>query len=351
MAEIKITNLHLKYGAITALNGIDFRVKSGEIACLLGASGSGKTTLLRAIAGLEKPSSGMIEIAHRVIYDGMKNISVPAESRGIGMVFQSYALWSHWSVFENVGYGLKIRKIAPKIIKNQVADILNILGLGDLAQRFPHQLSGGQQQRVAIARALVYQPALLLLDEPLTNLDAKLRDEARIFLRQLIHQQNRTAIMVTHDQTEAISIADRILLVNEGVLCANATPFEIVNNPPNLFSAEFIGNSIKLSGKITKIINNQAQILINGFEIIGELKNHKKIGDEATIICRCEHIRITDKMADNCLKMQLQASLYMGQNWELYYQFAKDKLRIIATNTPKGNEHFIQLSQDKLWIF
>nr|WP_035974027.1 ABC transporter ATP-binding protein [Burkholderia dolosa] len=170
MDKLIVDDLHLSYGANPILKGVSFELKAGEVVCLLGASGSGKTTLLRAVAGLEQPSDGRIQLDERVFFDGAKRIDLPVEQRSLGLVFQSYALWPHRTVADNVGYGLKLRRVAPAEQKRRVQSALDQLGLGHLAERFPHQLSGGQQQRVAIARALVYNPPVILLDEPLSNL-------------------------------------------------------------------------------------------------------------------------------------------------------------------------------------
>jgi iron(III) transport system ATP-binding protein len=185
------------------------------VVSLLGPSGSGKTTLLRAVWA-QKPTQGSIIIGKNSVYNGTPRSEIPAEERNLGLVFQSYALWPHKTVFENVAYPLKLRKVAAKEITQRVQDVLDQLGLGHLGKRHPHQLSSGQQQRVAIGRALVYNPPVILLDEPLSNLDAKLREEARVFLRELIIKLGLSALMVTHDQNEAMSISDRILLLNNG---------------------------------------------------------------------------------------------------------------------------------------
>ena len=200
------------------------RYRPGEVVALLGPSGSGKTTLLRAVAGLEAPHGGSIAIGDNVFFDARARIDLPAEKRGLGLVFQSYALWPHRTVFDNVAYGLKLRNVPAAEIKARVEKALSQIGLGHLAARYPHQLSGGQQQRVALARALVYEPPVILLDEPLSNLDAKLREEARAWLRELIVTLGLSALCVTHDQVEAMAIADRILLLNAGVIEQEGTP-------------------------------------------------------------------------------------------------------------------------------
>ncbi|PSC82581.1 lipase, partial [Klebsiella pneumoniae] len=239
MIELSVENLHLTYGDNPVLKGVSMTLGRGEVVSLLGPSGSGKTTLLRAVAGLEKPTSGRIAIGNRTVYDGTPRSEIPAEERNLGLVFQSYALWPHKTVFDNVAYPLKLRKVAAGEIKERVQRVLDQLGLGHLGNRHPHQLSGGQQQRVAIGRALVYNPPVILLDEPLSNLDAKLREEARVFLRELIIKLGLSALMVTHDQNEAMAISDRILLLNNGVIEQQGTPQEMYGSPATLFAAEF----------------------------------------------------------------------------------------------------------------
>jgi iron(III) transport system ATP-binding protein len=228
MNELSVADLHLDYGtgphANPILKGVSMHLHKGEVVALLGPSGSGKTTLLRAVAGLESPRLGSIDIGERRVFDGSKSYEMPAEQRNLGLVFQSYALWPHKTVAENVAYGLKLRKMDKAEIGRRVTEVLKQLGLGHLGERFPHQLSGGQQQRVAIARALVYNPPVILLDEPLSNLDAKLREEARAFLRELIVRLGLSALMVTHDQGEAMAISDRILLLNNGKIEQQGTP-------------------------------------------------------------------------------------------------------------------------------
>lgn len=241
MIELAVDDLHLTYGDNPVLKGVSMNLKRGEVVSLLGPSGSGKTTLLRAVAGLEKPTQGSIVIGNNKVYDGTPRSEVPAEERNLGLVFQSYALWPHKTVFENVAYPLKLRKVPAKEIQQRVQDVLDQLGLGHLGKRHPHQLSGGQQQRVAIGRALVYNPPVILLDEPLSNLDAKLREEARVFLRELIIKLGLSALMVTHDQNEAMSISDRILLLNNGKIEQQGTPQEMYGSPKTLFYRRVYG--------------------------------------------------------------------------------------------------------------
>src|SRR4029453_2315385 len=197
MPDLVVENVAVRLGGIEILKSVSLTAVPGDIIALLGPSGSGKTTLLRCVAGLERPYQGRIAIGDRTLLDAKRQVELAAERRGLGLVFQSYALWPHKTVFENVAYGLRLRKVPASEIERRVNEALGRLGLGHLGQRFPHQLSGGQQQRVAIARALVYEPPVILLDEPLSNLDAKLRDEARAWLRTLIRDLGLAALYVT----------------------------------------------------------------------------------------------------------------------------------------------------------
>jgi iron(III) transport system ATP-binding protein len=260
MNVLTVNDLHLDYGsgpsANPILKGVSMHLQRGEVVALLGPSGSGKTTLLRAVAGLESPKAGTIDIGERRVFDGSKKQELPAEARNLGLVFQSYALWPHKTVFDNVAYGLKLRRMPAREIEPKVNEVLSQLGLGHLGKRFPHELSGGQQQRVAIARALVYNPPVILLDEPLSNLDAKLREEARAFLRELIVRLGLSALMVTHDQAEAMAISDRILLLNNGKIEQQGTPQSMYESPDTLFTAEFMGSNNRLPAQVVQRSGN-----------------------------------------------------------------------------------------------
>ncbi len=246
--KLVVEDLHLAYGDNQILKGVSMTLNPGEVVALLGASGSGKTTLLRSVAGLEQPSRGKIAIGDAVLFDGAAGVDMPVEKRNLGLVFQSYALWPHRTVFENVAYGLRLRGTPGSELDERVTQALANLGLDHLAQRLPHQLSGGQQQRVAIARALVYNPPVVLMDEPLSNLDAKLREEARAWLRELIVRLGLSALVVTHDQTEAMAMSDKILLLNFGQIEQQGTPDEMYNKPQTQFTAEFMGSNNRLPG-------------------------------------------------------------------------------------------------------
>ena len=239
MATVNIQNVTKAFGDNVVLREFNATFRDGEFITLLGPSGCGKTTMLRIIAGFEKPTRGEVYIDGTLVSGG--KTFVPPEKRGIGMVFQSYAVWPHMNVFDNVAYPLTIRHVSKAEIKASVERVLGIVHLSQYAERFPNQLSGGQQQRVALARALVAEPKLLLLDEPLSNLDAKLRESMRFEIKEIQKTMGITVVYVTHDQTEAMAMSDRIFLINQGIIQQSGTPDDIYNRPANQFVADFLG--------------------------------------------------------------------------------------------------------------
>ncbi|MCY4763305.1 ABC transporter ATP-binding protein [Klebsiella aerogenes] len=353
MIELSVDNLHLTYGDNPVLKGVSMELKRGEVVSLLGPSGSGKTTLLRAVAGLEKPTAGRITIGNNVVYDGSPRSEIPAEERNLGLVFQSYALWPHKTVFDNVAYPLKLRKVASGEIKQRVQSVLEQLGLGHLGNRHPHQLSGGQQQRVAIGRALVYNPPVILLDEPLSNLDAKLREEARVFLRELIIKLGLSALMVTHDQNEAMAISDRILLLNNGVIEQQGTPQEMYGNPATLFAAEFMGSNNRLHGKVTALEDGRARVEGASWALWGRAGEGVSIGQPATAVIRVERLRLDCSTQDNSLELPLLTSMYLGDRWEYLFRTEGDDFAIRAYGTAlRDAEHcHLTLPADDVWVF
>ena len=239
MATVTIKNVSKAFGDNVVLKEFNETFQEGEFVTLLGPSGCGKTTMLRMIAGFEKPTSGEVYIDDQLVSGG--KTFVPPEKRSIGMVFQSYAVWPHMNVFDNVAYPLTIQRVPKAEIREQVEKVLEIVHLSQYAKRLPNQLSGGQQQRVALARALVAAPKLLLLDEPLSNLDAKLRESMRFEIKEIQKKLGITVVYVTHDQTEAMAMSDRIFLINRGVVQQSGTPEQIYNEPINQFVADFLG--------------------------------------------------------------------------------------------------------------
>jgi iron(III) transport system ATP-binding protein len=355
--ELSVHDLCLSYGtgptANHILKGVSMGLRQGEVVALLGPSGSGKTTLLRAVAGLESPHSGTINIGDRAVFDGARQVEIPAEARGLGLVFQSYALWPHKTVLDNVGYALTLRKMAKDEIARRVKEVLVQLGLGHLGERFPHQLSGGQQQRVAIARALVYNPPVILLDEPLSNLDAKLREEARAFLRELIVRLNLSALMVTHDQAEAMAISDRILLLNNGRIEQQGTPQSMYQTPDTLFVAEFMGSNNKLDATVIAQDGDQVTIDCKGGRLKGKRRGAATTG-ATTAVIRLEQVAISRTPSENAIRLPLSACMYLGDRWECLFHSgdaSEASIRAYSSQPLAPGEYWLAFPQDSLWVF
>jgi iron(III) transport system ATP-binding protein len=351
MARLTVEDVHKRLGKTEVLRGVSFRMEPGEIVALLGPSGSGKTTLLRQIAGLDHPDRGRIAIDDRVLFDGATGAVVPAEERQIGLVFQSYALWPHRSVAENVAYGLRLRKIRGAEARERVEAILGRLSLAGLGDRYPHQLSGGQQQRVALARALVYDPRLLLLDEPLSNLDAKLREEARAWLREIILRLGIAAVMVTHDQAEALAIAGRIVLLEQGRVAQHGAPQEIYERPASLFAAEFMGTNNRLEGVVAERNGEVARVRGDGFEVWGRVRGEVAPGDRAAAVIRIERTRLLDAPAPQALEARLEAALYLGDRWDWLLRAGEARLRLWSPSAPEQRPYWIGLPAEAVWIY
>ncbi|MDQ1924306.1 ABC transporter ATP-binding protein [Massilia pseudoviolaceinigra] len=357
MNELTVNDLHLDYGtgahANQILKGVSMHLQRGEVVALLGPSGSGKTTLLRAVAGLESPKSGTIDIGERRVYDGARNFEMAAEHRSLGLVFQSYALWPHKTVFDNVAYGLTLRKMGKSEIEAKVKEVLGQLGLGHLGERYPHQLSGGQQQRVAIARALVYNPPVILLDEPLSNLDAKLREEARAFLRELIVRLGLSALMVTHDQGEAMAISDRILLLNNGKIEQQGSPQSMYETPDTLFTAEFMGSNNRLPGQVVASNAGKVALMVAGVSMRGTARGAalEGGGGEATPLIRVEDVKISAQQVDNAIEMPLLTCMYLGDRWECLFSREGLSLRAYSKYRLEAGSYWLHMPPEKLWVF
>jgi len=258
---VSVRSLYKRFGAFAAVDDVSFEVPTGSTFTLLGPSGCGKTTTLRCIAGLDDPSGGSIEIDGRVVVEPSRGLNVPPEKRDLGMMFQSYAVWPHMTVFDNVAFGLRLRRVQRKQLRDQVQRTLQVVGLEGLEGRRPSQLSGGQQQRVALARALAYRPTTLLMDEPLSNLDALLRERMRVELRTLQRELGITMIYVTHDQVEALVISDQIAVMDAGKVVQQGTPQEIYMRPATPFVAGFVGRNNLLDGKVEAIGHDSAVVV------------------------------------------------------------------------------------------
>jgi len=294
-ARIEVADLVVHYGDVPAVNGVSFTVGQGEHVTLLGPSGCGKTTTLRAIAGLEEPSAGSIRIDGTAVYSAAERRNVPAERRGVSMVFQSYAVWPHMSVFDNVAYGLRVRKLAAGEIARQVDRALGLVQMRDFAARSAALLSGGQQQRVALARAIAFSPTVLLFDEPLSNLDAKLRAEMRVELRALQRRLGVTSLYVTHDQEEALAISDRVVVMNVGGIEQIGTPEDIYNRPKTRFVADFVGSANLIAGKVRGAAAGAGPVVFDaaGGITLQALASHPPHGGEERVAVRTAYIDIT----------------------------------------------------------
>ncbi|WP_436698754.1 ABC transporter ATP-binding protein [Nocardioides sp. BYT-33-1] len=263
MPDLTLTDVAKTFGDNTVLHELDLHVRDGELYTLLGPSGCGKSTTLWSIAGLHSPDRGRIAFGDRVVFDGGR-IDLPPERRNCGVVFQSYAVWPHLTVHDNVAYPLKLRKTGRRERSARVHEVLELVELDHLAGRYPHELSGGQQQRVALARALAHPPDLLLLDEPFSNLDAKLRERARDWLRSLQQRVGVTTVFVTHDQDEALSMSDRIVVMDQGRVRQIGTPEEIYHEPADLFVADFVGTVNALDGQVVSATGRGGQVWLDG---------------------------------------------------------------------------------------
>jgi iron(III) transport system ATP-binding protein len=264
MPEIHVESLVKQFGEQRALDHVSFDVEDGELFTLLGPSGCGKSTTLMSIAGFQDPDEGRIAVGADAFFDAGHGVSVAAERRNLGIVFQSYAVWPHMTVFENLAFPLRVRKLKRRDIRARVQEVLELVELRQFEQRYPHQLSGGQQQRVALGRALVYSPSVLLLDEPFSNLDAKLRERARAWVKELQRTLGLTTIFVTHDQDEALSMSDTVLVMNHGVVQQIGTPEAIYRRPVNRFVAEFVGRVNLISGTVAGWEDGTAVLDVDG---------------------------------------------------------------------------------------
>jgi iron(III) transport system ATP-binding protein len=293
-ARIQIQDLVVRYGDVAAVNGVSFSVGQGEHVTLLGPSGCGKTTTLRAIAGLEDPSGGSIRIDGTTVYSAAERRNVPAEKRRISMVFQSYAVWPHMTVFDNVAYGLRVRRLPKSEIAEQVDRALSLVQMRDFADRSAALLSGGQQQRVALARAIAFSPTVLLFDEPLSNLDAKLRVEMRVELRALQRRLGVTSLYVTHDQEEALAISDRVIVMNVGGIEQLGTPEDIYNRPKTRFVADFVGSANLIAGKVEDSPARPGPVAFNaeGGLRLRAWATHAPHGGETNVAIRTAYIEM-----------------------------------------------------------
>jgi iron(III) transport system ATP-binding protein len=338
MSEIRVEHLAKSFGPVRVLDDVSFTVKDKEFVTLLGPSGCGKTTTLMSIAGFQTPDAGIITEA---FYDSGTRINRPAERRNLGIVFQSYAIWPHMTVAGNVGFPLKIRKMGKRAISERVTEVLDLVEMGTHAGRYPHELSGGQQQRVALARAIVCSPGVLLLDEPFSSLDAKLRERARAWLKDLQHSLGVSTVFVTHDQDEALSMSDRIMVMDSGRILRSGTPEEIYREPGSRFVAEFLGQCNFLTGRLARAADGTHRLITPEFPD-GIVVRSNEPSAEATIAVRPEDIMVTENPGrhDGPEPAVLDVS-YLGDHYQ--YRFAVGDIQLIALSSHRLGTGAIQL--------
>ena len=329
--EININKVVKKYGDLTIIPGLDEHIKNGEFFTLLGPSGCGKTTLLRMIAGFNSIEGGTIAFNDKVIND------IPAHERNIGMVFQSYAIFPHLTVRENVEYGLKLRKMPKDEMKRKVDDILDVVQITEYQDRLPERLSGGQQQRVALARAIVIHPSVLLMDEPLSNLDAKLRVEMRSAIREVQKQVGITTVYVTHDQEEALSISDRIAVMKKGVIQQTASPHTIYTRPYNVFVSTFIGHSNLFHATVRADGSGKAVVFNDGYVMpMDNLSDEVTDGMQVIVSVRPEEFSIQPQ--GQGLQCRIKNKVFLGK-YNTYFLDFEEKMLV-------PNQPSIEFSQD-----
>lgn len=333
---VSVTDLYKSYGdrhnRVSAVAGISFDIDEGEFYTLLGPSGCGKTTTLRCLAGLERTDSGHIVIDGSVVASRRPNVFVPPDKRDIGMVYQSYAIWPHMTVFENVAFPLRAskRRISNSEISRRVEAALAVVQLDGYASRMAPQLSGGQQQRLALARAVVREPKLLLLDEPLSNLDAKLREHMRGELRDLQRRLGMTTIYVTHDQTEALAMSNRIALMDHGQIVQEGRPRELYQKPANQFVASFVGNTNLLDAEVLERSGDQWRVRTAAGCLTVACPDGVRPGDTVTVSVRPENITIHagPPSGDNALAGEVETFMFLGELAECWVTVGRDRLRI-----------------------
>ena len=357
---LRVKSLYTEYASdngtvVKAAQNVSFDVPEGKLFTLLGPSGCGKTTTLRSIAGLERPVSGEIEVAGRVVYSSNQGIFVAPNKRNFGMVFQSYAIWPHMNVFQNVAFPLDVRKLPKKEIKEKVMRVLTAVQLDHLVEREATKLSGGQQQRLALARALVMEPQLLLLDEPLSNLDAKLRDAMRTELKRLQRDLNLTTVYVTHDQTEALALSHEIAVMNDGFVIQVGTPRQIYETPSNQFVAEFVGSTNFFGGTVKSVDGGRCTIS----SPIGEIKAHAGVGvtkDKGVIVSvRPEDVELSEREpavteGDNIIRATVHSKDFLGEYLDFYVKVGDVLLQSRAhpsLRTPTGEAIFVRMRSEK----
>jgi len=334
MSTIKISNLIKSFGKTEVIKNMDLVIEDGWFVTFLGPSGCGKTTTLRCISGLETPDEGKITVDGKAIFSSTDRINLPPGNRSLGLVFQNYALWPHMTVRQNISFGL-YKSGLTKVEKDQkVSHVIEVMGLDNLGERYPHELSGGQQQRVSVARMVVVEPGILLFDEPLSNLDAKLRMKLRSELKRLHHELKATTVYVTHDQVEALALSDQIVVMNEGVIQQIGSPYEVYHFPKNLFVADFMGNPQtnlvdgeiirKTGGTIDIRLANGTEVRVNPESATGLMEGMKVV-----INIRPEDIKIIRDCEDSQENYEIYTTQPMGSEILFHLITENRKLELI----------------------
>jgi ABC-type Fe3+/spermidine/putrescine transport system ATPase subunit len=364
---LRVQDLYKTFDRVVAVNRLNLEIREGEFFTLLGSSGCGKTTTLRLVGGLEKPDGGGIYLGSTCLASESQRLFIKPEKREMGMVFQSYALWPHMTVFENVAYPLKLRGIKGREAEKKVAGILELVGLGGLEERQAPALSGGQQQRVALARALVFSPKVLLLDEPLSNLDAQLREEMRRELKALQQRLDITVLFVTHDQIEALSLSDRIAIMQAGQLEQVGSPEEVYFHPATPFVRDFLGKTFLLPGKVVGMTDHQINVEIlqvgvtplaiqrSGLSAPGN--GSPAVGQSVMVAIRPEKIAISGRASEgqpNLMQAKLQAVHFLGDRYEYTVQLGAETRVLVSPasqHLKAGENVFLELKSEGITLW
>lgn len=348
--RISVSSLKKKYGALTVIEDLNLDIKKGEFISLLGPSGSGKTTLLMILAGFEKSTSGSVSL------DGTHIENLPPHKRGLGVVFQNYALFPHMTVAENIAFPLKMRRYSRSIIKQKVQKALDMVQLSNYGKRRPTEMSGGQQQRIALARALVFEPRVILMDEPFGALDKQLREQMQLDIRDMHKRLGLTVVFVTHDQSEALTMSDRIAVFNKGNIEQIGTPLEIYEKPKTDFVAQFIGETNLIRGIVASIDDNFIRMKINDTELKVTKINSVKLGEEIAISLRPEWITLSkDPLTnDNMLPGTVRDTVYRGEHTRIDVDTQIGKVIVrsdrMNSNFVSNNRLIINFNANDCWI-
>jgi iron(III) transport system ATP-binding protein len=340
-------------GGVRAVDDVSLTIREGEFVTLLGPSGCGKTTTLNCVAGLERPDAGRIAVGTVVLTDIARRVVLPPERRDLGMVFQSYALWPHMTVRDNLAFALRLRKIPRAEIDSRIRATLELVELPGLEKRYPYQLSGGQQQRVALARAVVAEPRVLLLDEPLSNLDAKVRERARFWLRDLQRRLGITAVYVTHDQAEALAISDRVAVMSAGRVLQYAPPSDIYERPSSRFVAEFIGRSSFLRGEVVRVAAGRADVRLveSGTIVSAATAVATATGDRVVLAVRSERIDMhAENAAENVVRARIKSFVYAGAEYEYILDTPEGELRASSQRAVAGPDVNLHLPPNSIVV-